>query len=614
MSASSERAGCFGGVRGGSDGVGCFRPKHESAPLLGDRRARVDLAARGSTPTAFPAFHSSPGSEDDDPSDDRGVSGARMVGVTKPAPGFAADPDVHPAYDPYHVPALLDDAAAPIPRDASPPSPLPSLALVLALALACFGVGLAVGYPRAAAPTLLCADRGARYPGCVDDARLLLLENLLYLFAALGAALGSWMCDLAGRRGALRIASACASAGWGVSAAFGFAARGGAVGRVVVGVASGVISVAAPILASESSPARSRGLAHAGCHLAFAAGLMAQCAAGRMATEAPHWRAGAYAAGACAAAAWAAASAAPESPRWLIARGLERKAARAVSDVRGWGEDDPRAAAETTTTANRLRITPPTTRPRPSPSILNGTFPLRALLTQKHLSRPLFAATALMAMQQLGGLSLPYRAATTAEVSGFDDAPSAAAAAAAARLVGCLMCAWMLRDGGAGRRVAFLASLVGMTIANVVVVMSLTSAAAAAAAPETLDAIRALAPLLFTLAHAAGVGTVPWLVATEAFPHYARAAAVAFLGAAHWSYALDVSAGFRSAAGGSGAGGVTAFGAFGLVCAAGLSLVAPRGQEILPEGDGLELEEVYSKFYLKEVPPLATLPPRVPGL
>ena len=111
---------------------------------------------------------------------------------------------------------------------------------------------------------------------------------------------------------------------------------------------------------------------------------------------------GAYAAGACAAAAWAAASAAPESPGWLIARGLERKAARAVSDVRGWGEDDPRAAAETTTTANRLRITPPTTRPRPSPSILNGTFPLRALLTQKHLSRPLFAATALMAMQQLG--------------------------------------------------------------------------------------------------------------------------------------------------------------------------------------------------------------------
>ena len=263
-----------------------------------------------------------------------------------------------------------------------------------------------------------------------------------------------------------------------------------------------------------------------------------------------------YAAGARAAAAWAAASAAPESPRWLIARGLERKAARAVSDVRGWGEDDPRAAAETTTTANRLRITPPTTRPRPSPSILNGTFPLRALLTQKHLSRPLFAATALMAMQQLGGLSLPYRAATTAEVSGFDDAPAAAAAAAAARLVGCLMRAWMLRDGGAGRRVAFLASLVGMTIANVVVVMSLTSAAAAAAAaPRDARCDPSAAPLLFTLAHAAGVGTVPWLVATEAFPHYARAAAVAFLGAAHWSYALDVSAGFRSAAGGSGAGG-----------------------------------------------------------
>ena len=614
MSASSEGAGCFRGVRGGSDGVGCFGPKHESAPLLGDRRARVDLAARGSTPAPSPAYRPSPRSEDDDSSDDRGVSGAEMGGVTKPARGFAADPDVHPAYDPYHLPSLLDDAAAPTPPDASPPSPLPSLALVLALALACFGVGLAVGYPRAAAPTLLCADRGARYPGCVDDARLLLLENLLYLFAALGAALGSWICDLAGRRGALRVASACASAGWGVSAAFGFAGRGGVVGRVVVGVASGVVSVAAPILASESSSARSRGSAHAGCQLAFAAGLMAQCAAGRMGTEAPHWRAGAFAAGACAATAWAAASAAPESPRWLIARGLERKAARAVADARGWAGDDPRAAAETSTAANRLRTAPPRASSAAAPSILTGTFPFRALLTQRYLSRRLLAVTALTATQQLGGLSLPYRAATTAEVSGFDDAPSAAAAAAAARLAGCLLCAWTLRDGGAGRRFAFLASLVGMAIANVAVVMSSTPAAAAAADPETRDATRALAPLLFTFAHAAGVGTVPWLVATEAFPHYARAAAVAFVGAAHWSYALDVSAGFRSAAGGSEAGGVTAFGAFGLVCAVGVSLVAPRGQEAVPEGDGLELEEVYSRFYLKEVPPLASLPPRVPGL
>ena len=281
MSASSERAGCFGGVRGGSDGVGCFRPKHESAPLLGDRRARVDLAARGSTPTAFPAFHSSPGSEDDDPSDDRGVSGARMVGVTKPAPGFAADSDVDPAYDPYHVPALLDDAAAPIPRDASPPSPLPSLALVLALALACFGVGLAVGYPRAAAPTLPAAPTAAR---AIRDA------------STTPASSSSKTSSTSSPRSAPRSARGCATS---PAAAERFASPprapppvGASPPRSVSprGAAPSAASSSASRPASSPSPRRysrpnpPRAIARIGargCHLAFAAGLMAQCAAGR---------------------------------------------------------------------------------------------------------------------------------------------------------------------------------------------------------------------------------------------------------------------------------------------------------------------------------------------
>ena len=68
---------------------------------------------------------------------------------------------------------------------------------------------------------------------------------------------------------------------------------------------------------------------------------------------------------------------------------------------------------------------------------------------------------------------------------------------------------------------------------------------------------------------------MPWLVATEAFPHCARAAAVAFVGAAHWSYAWACR-GVPVGGWGVGGGGVAAFGAFGLVCAVGVSLVAPR--------------------------------------
>jgi hypothetical protein len=60
--------------------------------------------------------------------------------------------------------------------------------------------------------------------------------------------------------------------------------------------------------------------------------------------------------------------------------------------------------------------------------------------------------------------------------------------------------------------------------------------------------------------------------------------------AAHWSYLLDVQRGFGAAAGAGTAGGVGAFSAFGLACAAGLSLVAPRGQTLVPDADGVALE------------------------
>ena len=81
--------------------------------------------------------------------------------------------------------------------------------------------------------------------------------------------------------------------------------------------------------------------------------------------------------------------------------------------------------------------------------------------------------------------------------------------------------------GRPGRRVAFLLSVCGMLAANVAVVASLVLAPPSSETEKTEnaaagDAVRALAPPFFALAHAAGAATAPWLVAAEAFP-YARA-------------------------------------------------------------------------------------------
>jgi hypothetical protein len=272
---------------------------------------------------------------------------------------------------------------------------------------------------------------------------------------------------------------------------------------------------------------------------------------------------------------------------------------RAIAHARGLSETDPRVVEEA---AGITRDAALCERNGAGPAFSAFSFAASSsrLLTRGNRSRALFKVTGLVAVATLGGLSLPSRHASVALVSGFDDAPTAAFAHSAAKTLGATACAAAAASpGGPGRRVAFLLSVCGMLAANVAVVASLVLAPPSSettnkennTAGNVGDAVRALAPPFFALAHAAGAATAPWLVAAEAFPFAARGAAVGFAAAAHWTYLLDAQAGFAAAAGsGTAAGGIGAFGAFGLVCAVGLSLAAPRGQTLLPEADGVVLE------------------------
>ena len=225
------------------------------------------------------------------------------------------------------------------------------------------------------------------------------------------------------------------------------------------------------------------------------------------------------------------------------------------------------------------------------------------MLTRGNLSRALFKSTVLIAVTTLGGLSLPSNTASVALVSGFEDTPRAAWAFSVAKLLGALLAVVASRPdpdgfGKLSRRVTFLLSVCGMLAANVAVVASLVVAPPLYEEKDTShgvpvnagDAVRALAPLLFASAHALGAATTPWLVAAEAFPFAARGLALGLVAAAHWSFLLDVQRGFGAAAAYGTAGGVGAFSAFGLACAAGVSLVAPRGQTLVPDADGVALE------------------------
>lgn len=88
--------------------------------------------------------------------------------------------------------------------------------------------------------------------------------------------------------------------------------------------------------------------------------------------------------------------------------------------------------------------------------------------------------------------------------------------------------------------------------------------------------------------------------AAEAFPQYARGAAMATAAAAHWSYVLDLSTGFKAFVATFGA--AAAFAGFAAVGAVGVGvLVAPRTRGLLvvvAEGHGgVPLEDAHTTFH-----------------
>ena len=602
-------AGCFGGARGGASrggasAVGCFGP--ERAPLLDGTRSARRAETSAGRPRLSAGYRSR---EDTVTEDDDAEYGIPLETAHEPR-GALSDGDLAETRGGDG----LDRASDP---EIRPSAIRPALAMV-AVAAAPFGVGLALGYPRAAAPTLLCAETfesafESAGHACVTHARAARLDHLLLAGAAAGALLAGGVADAVGRRGALRLSGAVSAAGWVAGElVFGAATRGGALGRALVGVGSGAATTASVLLAAETAAPATRALALALTQLALALGLALMHLLALV--ERPRWRwrqLALFAAAVNASLAFGGATvgkrtrflfgALPESPRWLARRGREpSRVVRAIAHARGLSETDPRVAEETAGITRDAVLCERESRDAFSENAFSFAASTSRLLTRGNRSRALFKVTGLVAVATLGGLSLPSHHASVALVSGFDDAPTAAFAHSAAKTLGATACAAAAASpGGPGRRVAFLISVCGMLAANVAVVASLVLAPPSSeteneennTAGNVGDAVRALAPPFFALAHAAGAATAPWLVAAEAFPFAARGAAVGFAAAAHWTYLLDAQAGFAAAAGsGTAAGGVGAFGAFGLVCAVGLSLAAPRGQTLLPEADGVVLE------------------------
>ena len=297
--------------------------------------------------------------------------------------------------------------------------------------------------------------------------------------------------------------------------------------RVLIGLAIGLTSVAAPMYIAELSPPRNRGKLVSLFQLAITIGILVSYIVDRALAPDHAWRwmlGLAFIPGALLVLGMIAM---PESPRWLMKTGAEKAARQALSLVRPANEID----AEVKEIHEDLEHNRPAAW---SELLMPGLRPA------------LIVGVGLAVLQQVTGINtIIYYAPQIFQKAGLDSATTALAATAGIGVVNVLstlIAIWLVDR--VGRKPLLLAGLVGMTL-------SLGALGVAQRFGSTFDVSEQLVgPItvgfigLYIVCFAFSLGPVVWLMISEIFPNRARARAAGISTAANWTANFLVSLSF----------------------------------------------------------------------
>lgn len=297
--------------------------------------------------------------------------------------------------------------------------------------------------------------------------------------------------------------------------------------RVLIGLAIGLTSVAAPMYIAELSPARNRGKLVSLFQLAITIGILVSYVVDRALAPEHAWR-------------WMLGLAVipgsllvlgmiamPESPRWLMKKGAENAARQALSLVRSVSEIDSEVKEiHEDLEHNRPAAWHELLMPGLRPALLVGV--------------------GLAVLQQVTGINtIIYYAPQIFQKAGLSSATTALAATAGIGVVNVLstlIAIWLVDR--LGRKPLLLAGLIGMTA-------SLLVLGAAQRFGSTFDVSQGwIAPItvafvgLYIVCFAFSLGPVVWLMISEIFPNRARARAAGVSTAANWMANFLVSLSF----------------------------------------------------------------------
>ncbi|HLW81485.1 MAG TPA: sugar porter family MFS transporter [Candidatus Acidoferrales bacterium] len=296
-----------------------------------------------------------------------------------------------------------------------------------------------------------------------------------------------------------------------------------AIGRVVVGVAIGVASFTAPLYISEVSPARVRGKLVSLNQLMITIGIVVSYLADYGLSGAREWR---WMFGVAAIPALILAVGlifVPESPRWLMSRGLVEQARRILSRIRESNVD-----AEISEIALSLN---------------KQEGGLREIFSAA-VTPALVVGIGLAIFQQFTGINtVIYYAPTIFQFAGFKSASAAILATAGIGAVNVLLTIVALRLlDRAGRRPLLLYGLVGMIISLGVLGFAFLSGSLS----STVAWVAVISVAVYVACFAIGLGPVFWLMIAEIYPLRVRGQAMAVATVANWGANLLVALTFLS--------------------------------------------------------------------
>jgi sugar porter (SP) family MFS transporter len=386
-----------------------------------------------------------------------------------------------------------------------------------------------------------------------------------------GAAIAGPAADTYGRRLMILISAVVFTIG-----ALGSAAAPGlgvlVVARVVIGIAIGIASAAAPVYISEVAPPESRGRLVSFFQLAVTIGILVAYLVGLAFNGIEGWRwmlgLGCVPALGLAFGMWRM----PQSPRWLVMQGDDYAARAVLAKIR---VDDP------DTIDREIEEIEESVHQDAKPGSWSD-------LLQPAVKAALVVGIGLAILQQVTGINtVIYYAPTIIEFTGVNSSAGSILAAVGVGIINVAMTLVAIRLlDKAGRRTLLMVGVSGMVISLVAL-----GAAFVGGGGSTVASVVAIASLMtFVASFAISLGPIFWLLNAEIYPLGVRSKAAGLGTMANWTFNFIVSLTFLLLIEALGRAG-----AFWFYAAIGV-LTLWFCWKYVPETKGKPLEEIEAEF------------------